>query len=319
MGSEQHMKTVFESLRWSRVFKSKQDRVKLGRWASWFNANRSWRGEKMPLLLVLMYMGMQKGWFKSIWDLPIFSSRHMELPEDPDLDPDASEVAPAPTAPSASSSSASTAPVAKKARTASSAASSSSAPASSAASSSAAPASSTSAARCSASAASSSSAGEPLAVAHDGRQTAGGIDKAPDTVKESNKELKKVRGESANTLHFVAKVLANNYGNQVCECIDVAAFPSCEFFDEGKTRCKTVAGKRAWQEWVANRGYQDIMRRTMAVFHDPGVMKVIGFVPGMQYKQVTAPLAEQDGNLAKLLLKLVLAESYAFLLSTMTW
>ena len=122
-----------------------------------------------------------------------------------------------------------------------------------------------------------------------------------------------------NTLHFVSKVLGNTYGNKVCECIDMATSPSCQFFDEGKTRCKTVMGKREWQMWLANGGYQDIMRQTMHIFNDPEAMRTIGFIPGMAYEMVDPTLAEQDGNLAQLLLKLCMAECYTFLLSTMTW
>ena len=89
MGSEEHMKSVFEGLKWSRVFTCKQDRVKLGRWASWFNANRAWRGQKQPLLLILCYMGVRKGWFTSMGDLPIFSSTQTELtPEELNPEPE---------------------------------------------------------------------------------------------------------------------------------------------------------------------------------------------------------------------------------------
>ena len=87
----------------------------------------------------------------------------------------------------------------------------------------------------------------------------------------------------------------------------MATPPSCQFFDEGKTRCKTVMGKREWQMWLANGGYQDIMRQTMHIFNDLEAMRTIGLIPGMAYEMVDPTLAEQDGDLAELFLKLCMA------------
>ena len=326
MGSEEHMKSVFEGLKWSRVFTCKQDRVKLGRWASWFNANRAWRGQKQPLLLILCYMGVRKGWFTSMGDLPIFSSTQTELtPEE--LNPEPEEL-PRGAAPDPKELPRGAAPPSQTTATTSTAAAASSEPKELPRGAAPEPLGSSSGSLRGAepkflfghpSGPTGGPSDEvPLAVA-DAGQAGRDVGLAPCTVKESNQELKKIRAASMNTLHFVSKVLGNKYGNKVCECIDMATSPSCQFFDEGKTRCKTVMGKREWQMWLANGGYQDIMRQTMHIFNDPEAMRTIGFIPGMAYEMVDPALAEQDGNLAQLLLKLCMAECYTFLLSTMTW
>ncbi|CAE7837000.1 dpf-6 [Symbiodinium sp. CCMP2592] len=78
-GTEEHMKRVFESIRTSRVFQQKMDRVKLGRWASWFRATESWQGQKMPALLVFLWMGIQRKWWTSLAELPILSLREEDV------------------------------------------------------------------------------------------------------------------------------------------------------------------------------------------------------------------------------------------------
>jgi hypothetical protein len=320
MGSEEHMRSVFEGLKYCQVFKTKQERVKLGRWASWFNANRSWRGQRMPLLLILMYMGVRKGWFKNIADLPLFSNTHK------DLDRQQLEAADAVVSSAASSSACPAASSAVARPTGSAAPEATHAASASGASASGAPAASSASAARPALAfdrrvsSPASSDDNPLPVDDDGARGAGrDVGPAPSTVKESNMELKKLRAQSLGTLHFVAKVLANQFGNQVCECIDHATAPSCSFFDMGKTRCKTVLGKRDWQIWLADNGYTRVMKETMGVCADPEAIRSIGFIPATAYEIVDNQVAEQDGNLAQLLLKLCMAECYTYLLSTMTW
>lgn len=74
-GQPSHLNKVWHMCVDSKIFQRKGERVKVGRWASYLNAHRSWRGEKSCLLLILTYMGVVRGWWKSGDDLPIASSR----------------------------------------------------------------------------------------------------------------------------------------------------------------------------------------------------------------------------------------------------
>ena len=86
MGSPEHMAMVFHRCSLSAVFAKKGPRVKLGRRASWLNANRAWKGEQMPALLVLTYMGVLRGWWKSVDEgVPVGSSTMQFLLEEEEL------------------------------------------------------------------------------------------------------------------------------------------------------------------------------------------------------------------------------------------
>ena len=62
-GTPAHEQLVFSLCRSHACFSSKGSRVKIGRWASWFNANREWASKRSVFLLVLLYMGVSKGWW----------------------------------------------------------------------------------------------------------------------------------------------------------------------------------------------------------------------------------------------------------------
>lgn len=78
-GTPEHMQHVFGMVQSLKTFTNKGDRVKLGRWASWFRATVSWRGKKMLTLLVLLFMGITKGWWKSLAELPLLCVLENEL------------------------------------------------------------------------------------------------------------------------------------------------------------------------------------------------------------------------------------------------
>eukprot|EP00959_Pyramimonas_sp_CCMP1952_P179644 3756154-Pyramimonas_sp.AAC.1 len=74
IGTENHKEYVWNMVKNSIAWSIKGSRVKIGRWASWINANREWRGKKMEVLLVLVYIGMLHGWWKSLDGVPITPS-----------------------------------------------------------------------------------------------------------------------------------------------------------------------------------------------------------------------------------------------------
>jgi hypothetical protein len=145
-----------------------------------------------------------------------------------------------------------------------------------------------------------------------------GASEAPRSVAESNEELKKMRGSAKGTLHFVALVLANKFGNQVAEIVDIATWPFCEFFDLGKTVCKTVMGSQHWHEDLAMYGFSKIIRAALTRLEDPFVLQPIGFTPAFRYKELDEIGLQHEESLAQTLFNLVMAESYTFLLSSMT-
>ena len=316
MHTSEHMQEVFEALPRSKIFQQKGDKVKLGRWASWFNANRAWRGQKMALLLVLLFMGLNKGWWSKMSELPIFSGGRHDLPDDasegdPEDEPEPGEREPAP-APGPASSSGSR-------------------PASSSSSSGAAPSTSSSSRPASSAAREGAATLLPVPLGHSGGPGAqvpsatvtpvagaAGVE-APRTVKESNDELKRVRSSTKGTLHFVALALANKFGNQVADIVDVATWACCQFFDMGKTVCKTIMGSQVWHVDLALGGFSNVMRQCLTCMEDPVQLQPIGFTPSFMYSLVDEATMEQEMLLAKTLCDLCMAESYTFLLSTMTF
>jgi hypothetical protein len=53
VGMPSHKEYVFRLCRETAILHFKGPRVKMGRWASWNNANRHYRGEKFVLLLII--------------------------------------------------------------------------------------------------------------------------------------------------------------------------------------------------------------------------------------------------------------------------
>ena len=71
LGSEGHMKLVFLKASKAYLLHNKGDNVKLGRWYSYVAKAKVWRESRLPILLVLLAYGMQKGWWKHISETPL--------------------------------------------------------------------------------------------------------------------------------------------------------------------------------------------------------------------------------------------------------
>ena len=56
-GSEEHMAEIFNRVKLWEAVQKKGERVKLGRWASWLRAAKSWRAKKMQVLLAFVWAG----------------------------------------------------------------------------------------------------------------------------------------------------------------------------------------------------------------------------------------------------------------------
>lgn len=76
IGTEGHMKKIWEQLKHHEAFQLKGEKMKMGRWMSWFKSYRRFRKWRMPLLLILLVMGMKRGWWTTISQTPLF--QHLE-------------------------------------------------------------------------------------------------------------------------------------------------------------------------------------------------------------------------------------------------
>lgn len=78
-GSREHRLRVWEAASRCKIFFTKGSRVKLGRWSSWLNANRWYRGQKYPMLMILVYIGILRGWWASADEVPALNYRLAQL------------------------------------------------------------------------------------------------------------------------------------------------------------------------------------------------------------------------------------------------
>lgn len=306
IGSEEHYELIWNLCKQHPVFSSKGCRTKFGRWASWLNANKLWHGRRVVFLLVLIFMGIKQGWFTSASDVMI-ARAPTALPAVVGEDGALSGGAGSSAAQGASSSSSSGA--------AAGSASSSGTKASAGAAS-----SSSSGAGAPAGTASSSSSGLAATVSS-GAAMAGakGTPPPPRTVKDSNEQMRLSRGRCANTLHFVAKVLANRFGNQLCDVVAMCTQPFATFFDMGKTITKTPQGSLAWHIDLAVGSFGGVLRQAFGAMADAETLHYIGFLAPSDFRFVEASESDQDCALAQKMLELIMSESFHWLMSTMTW
>lgn len=71
LGSEEHIKLTWESLKSNPVFTRKFDTVKMGRWHNWTQKMFRVMEYGSTLLLILIVMAVQEGWIKNVYDSPL--------------------------------------------------------------------------------------------------------------------------------------------------------------------------------------------------------------------------------------------------------
>lgn len=74
LGSEQHMKKIFDDVGSAKVFRTKGTRVKLSRWISVWDAWAEFAPYRSAYLLILSYVCLRQGVVKHRDELPMFSS-----------------------------------------------------------------------------------------------------------------------------------------------------------------------------------------------------------------------------------------------------
>lgn len=328
--SQEHFQAVWERCAGHDLCRIKGPRVKLGRWASFLNANREWARKRTLYLLIILYMGLSKGWWANVsevlidagdWELADIekcagNESDKVLPQVLALGSDGA-------AASGISSSSSTA-----------------APHGSASSSSsvAPPGCTATGSTAGAGGASSRGAGSndsacgriqsrsslvggpsgsrpPIAVG----TTLKPKGDEPRSVKDSNQAVQVKRGKAKHTLDFVARVLGNAYGNAVANIINPATGPFAEWFDTGRTITKTVRGNREWHIGLCTGDMTKVLCSGFEALETPSELEAMGFVPPSHAEFADPGAIRQDAHLADLLVRLVMAEAFNFLLSSMTF
>ncbi|CAK0880232.1 unnamed protein product [Prorocentrum cordatum] len=74
LGQPEHEQAVWNRARASKTFQRMGARVKLGRWWSWFKAHEEKREESPVLLMILVYIGLRRGYWNTLEESPLFSS-----------------------------------------------------------------------------------------------------------------------------------------------------------------------------------------------------------------------------------------------------
>jgi hypothetical protein len=299
-GTDNHKTRVWQRCQASKIFIRKGDRVKLGRWSSWINSNRYWRHEKCTFLLILGYIGILNGWWQSIDDISALMPTILfkDCEDQPEVPP-----ADAPIATSSSSSSSSTA--ASKATLAGGGVEGSGL-------------ASASAAVAVASACAASSSAAPLKPAVS-TLTSANPDRDTRSIKESNEQVKKLRGKCANTLHFCATVLANFYGNAMTEVIDGATKCFSHFFDHARSVTKRLEGAEELYHRLTSGKAEGVILDAMFALEDPEVLSLIGFALPSDSQYVPEGQLEQEAALARNMFDLILSHSNHFYQTMLTY
>jgi hypothetical protein len=141
----------------------------------------------------------------------------------------------------------------------------------------------------------------------------------PKSVRESNQVLKGMRNKSINTMHFVAQVISNAYGNQMAEVIDCGILPFTTMFDKSKTTTKTLAGSVQFKQWLAGEGISDVVLEAFSVFHIPEKLDNIMLLEPHEYDYLPEEALAQDDMLCQTLFNLIVNLSSSHLLSSMSY
>eukprot|EP00971_Amphidinium_carterae_P215446 4276298-Amphidinium_carterae.1 len=65
-GTDEHYEQMFAHCKSEHLWDCKGEKVKLGRWGSWFHASEKWQGRLTPLKIILTWTGARRGWWKDI-------------------------------------------------------------------------------------------------------------------------------------------------------------------------------------------------------------------------------------------------------------
>ncbi len=239
-GTPEHLTKLWYDLKELDVFHKKGTRVKLGRWGSWFKACRSWQGQRGACLLVLLYLGVKRGWWTDASSLPLTPLAQIGQPG-----ANNDKAKQVPVAPAASSSSGS------------GAASSSTA----VSSSSRAPGPAVSA-----------------AVSSFGGSTSSPVSLQKMSVKESNAEVKRLKCDAPHALAFCAQVLGNPFSCAIAQVVFHVCDPIVQWIDQMKTACNTPRGSENWHMDIVHGSMLKVFAQSWDKLSSPPLLEDAGFL-----------------------------------------
>ncbi len=262
-GTLEHQEKLRKDLQNLEVFHKKGTRVKLGGWGSWFKACRSWQGQRGACLLVLLYEGVNRGWWDDHQSLPL-----QTLADIAQRDADHDKAKGAQVEASASSSGG---PGAASSLT--SASSSSGAP------------------RQAASAVVSSSVRPASSVVP--------LGKIP--VKDPEAEVKRLKKTSPHKLAFCAQLLGNSFSCGIAQVILHVCQPIVEWIDKMKTACNTPWGSENWHIEIIQGSMLDLFAQSWDLFSCPADLEDCGFLAMCNWKSYTKFEREGENKLAQVM------------------
>lgn len=246
-GSPQHLTKVWDDLKSLEIFTKKGTRVKLGRWGSWFQACRPWDGQRTAGLLILLYMGVARGWWTDISDMPLKGLVIIAAIES-DLGEDGGQGGPPLGEPVAVGGAASWA-------------------------------SSSSTSRCGASS-SSSAPVAPLGPSASALPSGSArIGLGPMTVSQSNQEVQKLKLSAKHHLAFCAQVIGNAFGCAVSKVVLEICEPITSWINLMKTVCTTRRGNLYWHIDLLKGSMLEVFAQSWSVLCSPPLLEDCGFFP----------------------------------------
>ena len=282
-GTPEHLEKVWADLQRLEVFNRKGTRVKLGRWGSWFQAARSWDGQRNGCLLVLLYMGITRGWWCDLSDLPLkgLGCIHRGGADDADggSAPTTSEAGAASSSTAGSASSSGVTGVA-------SAAAAPSGPAAGAAASSA-----------------SGGAAHPSAP----------LERL--SVKESNAEVQRLKLGAPHHLAFCAQVLGNSFSCGVAQIILACCNPIAVFMERMKTACSSPHGNESWHIGMAKGSLNDPFVEVWNLLSNVANLEALGFLPKIDWREYSKAELDGDNKLAEVLCDVMFSVIYQVYIS----
>jgi len=265
-GSEEFAKGLWDSLPKASYWGGIKNEVKLNRFFSFCGRSREFRPDEGTVLLALLYIGINKGWFSGVDDTPLCNASKRV-----DLD---SVVA------SAEAPTSSAAPMASRATTSSASASSRSTMAVAVAVASRADGPSRSAGD----SASSSAIGAAAAVPP----------QAKTTMKRANEEVDKAARKVVSTMLTCLMALANSTTEKLWAFLDEIPRPLEEAHSIEMTVHKTQAGLLRWHSQMAAGEFTGPLEAMIALVRSPSGCRRLGFCDSSEVQDPeSADMAEQ--------------------------
>ena len=228
--SEAHLQRIWGYLPHSKALQGKGDRVKLGRWLSWWDACEQRHESWTETLMLLALHGMKSGYWKDVGSSPLGGDNQAGLVD-----------------------------------------------------------------------VQTGALGEDAVAALPGNIE---MEQPPRTVKESNKELEKLRKAGRNNIELCIIILNNTVTRRLMHVLRLAVRPLRLAFGKDEVKAKTQRGTLDMHMCWSTGGYNAVLGEVLAVLDDGGALATMGFLSPSAGRPEPAVL-DQELMVADRLLKLV--------------